>query len=127
MGLDRAKIKERFDTLIGEKLNTALFGWDVILITPDMAGTMKQYSLKALISRFEDKALVNQTTYNTESRIIKIMIKDIELLRTGGAQIAQSLKKVKSTIRVDGITMSIIDEALEANKRILVLKCNRMA
>lgn len=125
--IDRAFIKKKFDVMIGEDLNETAWGWDITLIAPDMAGTMKQYSLKALISRVEDKALVNQTTYNTESRIIKIMIKDIELLRVGGAQIAQSLKKGKSTIRVDGITMSIIDEALEANKRILVLKCNRMA
>ena len=125
--MNRTDMRSRIDKMLGTTLNTDINGWDIILICPDATGVKKQHSLKALISNFKDEALVNQTVYNTESKIVKIFIKDIETLRLAGKQIPlDSLKKVKATVKIDNVEMSIIGESLQGNKRILVLKCNRL-
>ena len=114
------------DYLLGDKLSKTLFGWDITLITPNASNTMKSYSLKALVEAFDDEYLKNNTVYNEDSKIVKIFLEDIELLRTQGNQISLgSLKENKSTIKVDNKVYSIMGESLQGNRRIYVFKCNR--
>lgn len=125
--IDRAFIKKKYDTLLAVDHSTNAWGWDITLICPDMKGVKKQYPIVALVERFKDEALAGQTIYNDESRIVKIFLKDIELLRQGGAQIpSDSLKKVNATLKIDGVEMSIKYESFVANKRCFILKCNRL-
>lgn len=126
--MNRIDIKKRVDEMLGNTLNTLLNGQNVTLICPDSVGAKKQYSLVALVSKMKDADLANQVIYNDDTRIIKIFLKDIEVLRLAGAQIPiDSLKKVKATIKVKDIELSIVGESLQGNERIFVLKCNRLS
>jgi hypothetical protein len=114
------------DLMLGDDLNKTAFGWDITLITPNASNQMKQYPLKALVEAFDDEYLKNNTIYNEDSKIVKLFIDDIELLRTQGNQISLgSLKENKSTIKIDNKVYSIMGESLQGNRRIYVFKCNR--
>lgn len=127
---------ERFNTL----LNQNAVGWDIKLIAselivtdpfnPNPSTVRKEYSVKALISRNEDKYTSNTQNTNAEFKLCKIFVEDIKTLIANGANLnTNGLKQSNVTIKIDtGTEFQITNERLEGfNKQLIVLEIERVS
>jgi hypothetical protein len=127
---------EKFNTIF----NKSAVGWDIKLIASELIVTdpfnpnpltvRKEYPLKAIISRNEDKYLSNTQNNNTEFKLCKIFVQDLLTLIAEGANIeVDGLKKSNVTISIDkGTDFQITNERLEGfNKQLIVLEIERVS
>lgn len=139
MPITRNVLKAKTDQILKDILNEAV-GWTIKLMIYEKDVTnplkpvtiKKSYELTALISRNEDAYEKADITNNTEYKICKIFVSDLEELNLAGAKIPvppASLKKTNATIIIDnGNEFQIKNESFEGfNRRLIVLEIEREA
>jgi len=140
MPITRDVLREKNETILNTVLNKGAVGWDIKLnvYVTDATNplkpttTIKSYNMVALISKNEDAYAKTDITNNTEFKVCKIFVSDIEALNESGANIPvppASLKKANATISIDnGTPFQIKAESFEGfNRRLIVLDIQREA
>lgn len=137
MPITRDVLRAKTEQIMNNVLNEAV-GWDIKLLVYEKDATnplkpvdiKKIYNLKAIISKNEDAYERADITDNTEYKVCKIFVSDLEELNESGANIPvppSSLKKNNTSIIIDnGNEFQIKNESFEGfNRRMIVLEIQR--